>query len=226
VSVQTSLETTPRFGTRARPRSRRRLPRGRSDAALVARVRAGDDRAFELVFDRHHRGLLAFCGHMLGSREEAEDALQQTFMAAYRALRSTDGAIRLRAWLYTIARNHCLSVLRARREHVAFDETRAPTDGLAVELDRRAELRGLLGDLERLPDDQRAALVLFEAGTSAAGAGAAATAVGWAAAGRATRTSRRDSGRRAISACPPAATSRRACRGAGNPTAPPRPTPS
>ena len=49
-------------------------------------MRAGDDRAFELIFDRYHRGLLAFCTHMLGAREEAEDALQHTFMAAYRAM--------------------------------------------------------------------------------------------------------------------------------------------
>jgi len=130
----------------------------------VARVRAGDDRAFELVFDRYHRGLLAFCGHMLASREEAEDALQHTFMAAYRSLRATRAEIRLRAWLYTIARNRCLSMLRARREQVVFDEARAATDGLAADVDRRAELRGLLADLERLPDDQRAALVLFELG--------------------------------------------------------------
>jgi RNA polymerase sigma factor (sigma-70 family) len=127
-------------------------------------VRAGDDRAFELIFDRYHRGLLAFCTHMLGAREEAEDALQHTFMAAYRAMRATGCEIRLRAWLYTIARNRCLSVLRARREQVAFDETRGATDGLAADVDRRAELRGLLADLERLPEEQRAALVLFELG--------------------------------------------------------------
>jgi RNA polymerase sigma factor (sigma-70 family) len=143
------------------------MPRGRSDDALVARVRAGDDRAFELIFDRYHRGLLAFCAHMLGNRDEAEDALQHSFMAAYRAMRATDGEIRLKAWLYTIARNRCLSVLRARREHVAFDETRAATDGLAADVDRRAELRGLLADLERLPEEQRAALVLFELGDHA-----------------------------------------------------------
>jgi RNA polymerase sigma factor (sigma-70 family) len=133
----------------------------------VARVRAGDDRAFEIVFDRYHRGLLSFCAHMLGSSEEAEDALQHTFMAAYRSMRRTSGAIRLKAWLYTIARNRCLSMLRARREQVAFDETRAPTDGLSADVDRRAQLRGLLADLERLPDDQRAALVLFELGDHA-----------------------------------------------------------
>ncbi len=162
--MESSLQTAPRVSARAGSRLRRRALRGRSDEALVARVRAGDDRAFELIFDRYHRGLLAFCTHMLGAREEAEDALQHTFMAAYRAMRATGGEIRLRAWLYTIARNRCLSVLRARREQVAFDETRGATDGLAADVDRRAELRELLADLERLPEEQRAALVLFELG--------------------------------------------------------------
>jgi RNA polymerase sigma factor (sigma-70 family) len=127
-------------------------------------VRAGDERAFELVFDRYHRGLLAFCRRMLASDDEAEDALQHTFMAAYRALRSSERPILLKAWLYTIARNRCLSILRARREQVVFDDGHAAGDGLAADVDRRAELRGLLADLEQLPEEQRAALVLFELG--------------------------------------------------------------
>jgi RNA polymerase sigma factor (sigma-70 family) len=130
----------------------------------VARVRAGDERAFELVFDRYHRGLLAFCRRMLASDVEAEDAVQHTFMAAYRALRSSDRPIHLKAWLYTIARNRCLSLLRAGREQVALDDGHAAADGLAADVDRRAELRGLLADLEQLPEEQRAALVLFELG--------------------------------------------------------------
>ena len=164
MSTDASFSTTARVRALGRPRPRLRLPRGRSDDALVARVRAGDERAFELVFDRYHRGLLAFCRRMLASDEEAEDALQHTFMAAYRALRSSERPIRLKAWLYTIARNRCLSMLRARREHVALDDGHAASDGLAADVDRRAELRGLLADLEQLPEEQRAALVLFELG--------------------------------------------------------------
>ena len=61
------------------------------DDRLVARVRAGDDAAFEIIYDRYYRGLLAFCGHMLGSRQEAEDALQHSFASAYRALRGRRG---------------------------------------------------------------------------------------------------------------------------------------
>ena len=152
-------------------RSRRR-PRGRSlrhvgDERLVARVRAGDHEAFEAIYDRYNRGLLAFCRHMLGSRQEAEDALQHSFASAYRALRRDDSAVELRPWLYTIARNRCLSALRARRDEVDLDglePERGALDGLPAQIQLRADLRDLVEDLHRLPDDQRAALVLFELG--------------------------------------------------------------
>ena len=100
---------------------------GEADGYLVARVRAGDDAAFEEIYDRYARGMLAFCTHMLGSREAAEDALQLTFVSAYRALRGGESSISLRPWLYTIARNRCLSELRNRRDAV-------DVDGLAVGL--------------------------------------------------------------------------------------------
>ncbi len=91
---------------------------GESDDYLVTRLRAGDDAAFEAIYDRYARGLLAFCVHMLGSREAAEDALQLTFVSAFRALRGGERNIALRPWLYTIARNRCLSELRTRRDVV------------------------------------------------------------------------------------------------------------
>ncbi|HSD82079.1 MAG TPA: RNA polymerase sigma factor, partial [Solirubrobacteraceae bacterium] len=138
-----------------------------SDEDLVALVRAGDDGAFELLYDRHHRGLLAFCRHMLGSVEEAEDALQHTMLSAYRAMRGDDRELRAKPWLYAIARNRCLSVLRARRDERPIEHDLAGTEGLAAEVDRREELRRLLADLAALPEDQRAALVLFELGDHA-----------------------------------------------------------
>jgi len=145
-----------------RPAFRARTVRVGDDASLVARVRAGDDAAFEAIFDRYHRNLLAFCQHMLGSREEAEDALQHIFMAAHHALRSGDRPFHLRAWLYRIARNQCLSTLRAHRQHTTLDGRDPTTEGLLAEVDRRAELETLVRDLRRLPEDQRAALVLRE----------------------------------------------------------------
>ena len=148
------------------PARARRLPRV-GDDRLVARVRAGDDAAFEIIYDRYYGGLLAFCGHMLGSRHEAEDALQHSFASAYRALRGGAGDIELRPWLYTIARNRCLSALRAQRAHVSADGLAAdfgPFEGMSTQVQLRADLRELVDELQRLPDDQRAALVLFELG--------------------------------------------------------------
>ena len=141
-----------------------RLLRLASDERLVALVRGGDQAAFEALYDRHHRAILGFCRHMLGSLEEAEDAVQHTFLAAYRDLLGSTKRIELRAWLFTIARNRCLSMLRARREHVPLDVAEPATDGLSATVERREDVRELLGDLARLPEDQRAALLLSELG--------------------------------------------------------------
>jgi RNA polymerase sigma factor (sigma-70 family) len=138
----------------------------RSDDKLVAGIRAADDGAFDALYDRYHRNLLAFCHHMLGSREEAEDVLQHTFLAAYRSLRSGDDLVQVKPWLYAVARNRCLSVLRGRRHTAPLDEGLVATEGLAAEVDRRADLRALVRDVQRLPHDQRAALLLFELGDS------------------------------------------------------------
>ena len=155
--------STVAAATPGRPRAGRLL-RTLSDERLVARVRSGDQAAFEVVYDRYHRQLLSFCRHMLGSREEAEDALQHTCISAYQALQSDDRPIQLKAWLFTIARNRCLTMLRARREHADVADHEPAVDGLAGEVQRRADLRELLADMHRLPEEQRAALVLSELG--------------------------------------------------------------
>ncbi|MGZ4316234.1 MAG: RNA polymerase sigma factor, partial [Gaiellaceae bacterium] len=140
---------------------------GSSDRLLVARVASGDDRAFEEIFDRYGPALLSFCAHMLGSREWGEDALQLTFVAAYKALRRGGCDGELRPWLYAIARNRCVSELRARREIPDSDRVcadRPASDGPASLFARREQLREVVEDIQRLPADQRAALVLFELG--------------------------------------------------------------
>ena len=143
-------------------RSKRLLALAR-DERLVDQIRRGNELAFEVAFERHGAGILAFCRHMLGSREEAEDVVQHTFAAAYRDLqRSSERSIALKAWLYTIARNRCVSVLRARRE-LATELHELPTQGLSEHVEQRAELRDLLADVRELPEDQRAALLLAEA---------------------------------------------------------------
>jgi RNA polymerase sigma factor (sigma-70 family) len=106
---------------------------------------------------------------MLGSAEEAEDAVQHTFVAAYRDLqRGGEREIALKPWLFTIARNRCLSLLRARREVPAeadaLDSREQSGAGLAEQVEERADLRRLLADVRELPDEQRAALLLTELG--------------------------------------------------------------
>src|SRR4051794_14341026 len=135
-----------------------------SDERLVTLVRRGSDEAFEAMFERHHRAVLALCRHMLGNHQEAEDAVQHAFLAAYRGIREGDQEIRLRPWLFAIARNRCLDVLRARRERPLEEAPEPSTEHLSAEVQRREDLRAMLADVARLPDDQRAALVMAEVG--------------------------------------------------------------
>jgi RNA polymerase sigma factor (sigma-70 family) len=154
-------------GARAAPtaggagRSRRLLALA-SDELLVRRVRAGSETAFALLYERHHRKLLSFCRHMLGSREEAEDAVQQAFVNAFQDMLRDEKELHFRPWLYRIARNICVSTLRSRRYHSELAETEPSLAGLSEEVAERRELRELLRDLSGLPVEQREALVLAE----------------------------------------------------------------
>lgn len=159
--MEASTVAAPRAPARRSPR----LLRTASEERLVALVRAGDAAAFEVVYDRHHRALLSFCRHMLSSADEGEDAVQQTFLSAHRNLVGSSKPIQLKPWLYAIARNRCLSMLRARREQATGEEIEVATEGLADEVQRRSDLKELLADLRQLPDDQREALVLAEIGS-------------------------------------------------------------
>ena len=134
-----------------------------SDKRLVERVRRGNALAFEVLYDRYSAQLLSFCRHMLGSREEGEDAVQQAFISAYNALAEGTQEINFKPWLFTIARNRSLDIIRARREQPS-EFVEPSTDGLSHEVEQRVELRELLRDLHGLPVDQRAALVLSELG--------------------------------------------------------------
>ena len=134
-----------------------------SDERLVDEMRAGSSGAFEALYERHHRGLLSFCRHMLGSHAEAEDALQLVFVSAYENLCAHERDVRLGPWLYTVARNRCLTMLRARRE-TPSELVEPSTVGLAEAAQGREDVREVLRDISGLPEEQRAALVLFELG--------------------------------------------------------------
>lgn len=135
----------------------------RSDGQLMALVRDGDDDAFEVLYERHAAGVLTFCRHMLGSPEEAEEAVQHAFVSVHLGiLQANGGEVSFKPWVYTIARNRCASVLRERRA-LALEPSAGPsTAGLRREVAERDDLRALVADVERLPEEQRAAFVLVE----------------------------------------------------------------
>ncbi|MDP9135063.1 MAG: hypothetical protein M3N56_09590, partial [Actinomycetota bacterium] len=86
-----------------------------SDDRLVELVIGGDDMAFELLYARHVADALAFADGLLGSREDAEQAVRHSFAAAHAYLADGGRKTAFEPWLYTILDNHCLSVLQRRR---------------------------------------------------------------------------------------------------------------
>jgi RNA polymerase sigma-70 factor (TIGR02960 family) len=80
---------------------------------LIARARAGDDAAFRELTEPHRRELLVHCYRMLGSFQDAEDALQDALLSAWQGLGGFEGRASIRTWLYRIATNRCLNALRS-----------------------------------------------------------------------------------------------------------------
>jgi RNA polymerase sigma factor (sigma-70 family) len=135
------------------------------DERLVALTRSGDAAAFEVIVSRYQPRLLSFCARIVGSREDAEDVLQEAFAAAYNALRADARDINLRPWLYRIARNRSLNHLR-RRTAIGVDsmDVHFADMGLSTsdKVFRREDFNQLVGDIQHLPESQRTALLLRE----------------------------------------------------------------
>ena len=141
------------------------LLRLQSDERLVTLVRRGNHGAFEALVSRYESRLLAFCRHMLGSREDAEDVLQEVFAASFNAMIADERPINVRPWLYRIARNRCLNHLR-RAQPIGVDsmDVHFSENGMSTadKVHRREEFRQLVSDVQELPETQRTALLLRE----------------------------------------------------------------
>ena len=128
-------------------------------------IRRGNHHAFEALVARYQSRLLAFCRHMLSSREDAEDVLQEVFAAAFNAMLADEREINVRPWLYRIARNRSLNHLR-RAQAVGMDsmDVHLSEGGLttADKVHKREEFRLLIADVQDLPETQRTALLLRE----------------------------------------------------------------
>ena len=141
------------------------LLRIQSDERLVALTRRGNQAAYEALVGRYQARLLAFCRHMLGSREDAEDVLQEVFAAAFNAMIADERPLNVRPWLYRIARNRSLNHLR-RVQAIGVDsmDVHLSENGTSAadKVHRREEFRLLVEDVQGLPETQRTALLLRE----------------------------------------------------------------
>jgi RNA polymerase sigma-70 factor (ECF subfamily) len=134
-----------------------------SDDRLVALARAGSERAFAEIMRRYQRPLQFYCLHLVGA-PRAEDAVQQAFLQAFVSLR--DGArreIALRPWLYRIARNCAIDLLR--KQPFEHDELDPDFDGMPQTpgvFEQKEELARIVAAIQALPEGQRRALTLRE----------------------------------------------------------------
>jgi RNA polymerase sigma factor (sigma-70 family) len=142
------------------------LLRLRSDDQLLALFRAGADEAFNVLHDRYRQRLFAYVRQMLAaqSRHDAEDVLQDVFVRAFGALRADERPVNVRAWLYRVAHNRCIDHLRRPMPAPSdiFEMSRTPLHDPLEDAQRREDLRRLVTDVGRLPEQQRSALLMRE----------------------------------------------------------------
>ena len=112
-------------------------------ADLLEQARAGDEEAFGRLVEGHRRELQVHCYRILGSTQDAEDALQETLLAAWQGLGGFEGRASLRTWLYRIATSRCLNAVRAAKRRPA----RAPTVPAQLSIEPPEPTRLGRGDL-------------------------------------------------------------------------------
>ena len=132
--------------------------RVQSDERLVALARAGHERPFEAIVERYRRPLLRHARRLVGEAR-AEDAVQQSLVAAWAALQRGDDVRDLRAWLYRIVHNTALNALRGQREYAELRESMTTGGAPHDVLERRLAVRETLETLAALPERQREALL-------------------------------------------------------------------
>lgn len=133
-----------------------------SDAELVRRIRAGDTGAYGALVSRYRDRLGRYAVHMIGDREDAEEALQDSFVRAYRSLARCDDPARFGAWLYGILVNRCRTTgaRAARRRWMFVHDAQALDAAHADEADRLDWADAVDRALARLAPDYREAFLL------------------------------------------------------------------
>lgn len=134
-----------------------------ADEPLAKLVGRGSDHAFATLCERHSQTLHRYCLSILRNEHDAQDALQATMTQAYAALRARERDVSLRAWLFGIAHNESVTILRKRARQVDSSQRgdACASDPHAV-FEERVRLDQLVADLHALPERQRATLVMRE----------------------------------------------------------------
>ena len=132
-----------------------------SDARLAKLAAEGSTAAFTTIYERHHQELYRYCRSILRDEHDARDALQNTMIKALRGLQGETREISLRPWLYRIAHNESISLMRRRPADSSMDMA-AEVASAEADPETRQRLRNLIDDLELLAPRQRGALVMRE----------------------------------------------------------------
>src|SRR5437588_9487437 len=140
------------------------LPRV-SDELLARHAARGSERAFAILFERYHHPLYRYCRSIVRNEADAQDALQSTFASALSALKRARRNAPLRPWLFRIAHNEAIGVIRRRARDSSQELPEAAHQNTASAEDEASERErwaGLVADLAELPDRARSALLLRE----------------------------------------------------------------
>lgn len=141
------------------------LPLVPSDARLAARVQRGDAAAFDLLVTRHMKRAFGVAYRLLSHAEDAEDLVQDAFVAALQKIDTFDTSRDFAPWFYRILVNRCLNARKSRSRRATSDvpADQASTVESPLASAEKAELRGYLrAALERLPDRQRVIVTMFD----------------------------------------------------------------
>ncbi len=136
------------------------------DVTLVVRARDGDVRAYEQLVRRYQGPIFRLAVRMLASRGDAEDVVQEVFLTAWRSLADLHEEAAFVGWLYRMATNRCLNVIRARRATVDVDLAQRESRSAGSRPERTVEvneqLAAVTAALQRLTGEQRACWLLRE----------------------------------------------------------------
>jgi RNA polymerase sigma-70 factor (ECF subfamily) len=133
-----------------------------AERELVRACQAGDRAAFDRLVERHQRDVYRLCYRYLGNHEDANDLAQETFLRAWRSLGRFRGESAFSTWLYRIAVNACLNQRAARRPltQELDDRLADPGAGAQAGVENADEARRVRAAVARLPEKQRATLIL------------------------------------------------------------------